>query len=545
MNGLMMDYQLTLTAMMRRAEQLFGHKEVVTRLADKSLHRYSYADWVRRTKQLSLALQGLGIQPGDRVATFCWNHHQHLEAYFGVPACGAVLHTLNLRLHPDDLTYIVNEAEDKAILIDVALLPLFEKFRDRVKIDNVIVIADHGEVPEGYLAYEDVLAGADPRAFSYPDFDEQQAAVMCYTSGTTGQPKGVLYSHRAIVLHSLGLALPDTIGIGESDVVLPVVPMFHANAWGMPFAATFVGAKQVFPGPHLDPASLLEVFQNEKVTLTGGVPTIWMGILQTLNADPDAYDLSSLHTLAVGGAAAPKSMIQEFQERHGLNVLHAWGMTETTPLGTVARIGPDLSEAPEDQRYDHRAKQGRPVPLVEMRARSADGLVPWDGKTLGELEVRGPWVAGAYFKEMGGGDRFTEDGWFRTGDVVTIDPHGWMEIQDRAKDLVKSGGEWISSVALENALMGHHAVAEAAVIALPHPKWQERPLAAVVLADGSNTTADELRAFLGERFAKWWIPDAVEFVEKIPRTAVGKFKKTALREQFRDYKFQNVTDSTR
>jgi fatty-acyl-CoA synthase len=544
MQGLMMDFQLTLTAMMRRAEQLFGHKEIVTRLADKSFHRYSYADWARRTKQLSLALQGLGIQPGDRVATFCWNHHQHLEAYFGVPACGAVLHTLNLRLHPDDLTYIVNEAEDKAILIDVALLPLFQKLRDRVKIDNVIVIADHGEVSEGYLAYEDVLAGVDPRAFSYPDFDEQQAAAMCYTSGTTGQPKGVLYSHRAIVLHSLGLAMPDTIGICESDVVLPVVPMFHANAWGMPFAATFVGAKQVLPGPHLDPVSLLEAFQNEKVTLTGGVPTIWMGILQTLNANPDTYDLSSLHTLAVGGAAAPKGMIQDFQERHGLNVLHAWGMTETTPLGTVARIGPDLSEAREDQRYDHRAKQGRPVPLVEIRARSADGLVPWDGKTLGELEVRGPWVAGAYYKETGGGDRFTEDGWFRTGDVVTIDPHGWMDIQDRTKDLVKSGGEWISSVALENALMGHHAVAEAAVIALPHPKWQERPLAAVVLADGSNTTADELRAFLGERFAKWWIPDAVEFVEEIPRTAVGKFKKTALREQFRDYKFQNVTEST-
>jgi fatty-acyl-CoA synthase len=524
MQGLMMDYQLTLCAIQRRAEQLFGHKEIVTRLADKSFHRYTYADCVRRAKQLSLALRRLGIRPGDRVATFCWNHHQHLEAYFGVPASGAVLHTLNPRLHPDDLAYIVNEADDRAILIDSTLLPLFEKFRERASVDRAIVIADHGNAPDGYLDYEELLAAEDPQEFSYPELDEKQAAAMCYTSGTTGQPKGVLYSHRAIVLHSFGIALPDTVGL-------------------RPYAATFVGAKQVFPGPHLDPASLLEAYHNERVSLTAGVPTIWLGILQALNEQPGAYDLSSLHTLAVGGAAAPKNMIRDFQERHDLNVLHAWGMTETTPLGTVARIGPDASELSEDEQYDCRAKQGRPVPLVEIRARNADGVVPWDGETMGELEVRGPWVAAAYYKETNLDDRFTADGWFRTGDIVSIDERGWMEIQDRAKDLVKSGGEWISSVALENALMGHPAVAEAAVIALPHPKWQERPLAAVVLADGGSATADELRAYLGERFAKWWIPDAVEFVEEIPRTAVGKFKKTALRERFRDYVFQQGVDS--
>jgi fatty-acyl-CoA synthase len=542
MQGLMMDYQLTLCAILRRAEQLFGRKEIVTRLADKSFHRYTYADCVRRAKQLSVALQQLGVQSGDRVATFCWNHHQHLEAYFGVPASGAVLHTLNLRLHPDDLTYIINEADDKAILIDSALLPLFEKFRERVGIDHVIVVGDHGGAPDGYLDYEQFLAAVDPGEFSYPELAENQAAAMCYTSGTTGQPKGVLYSHRAIVLHSLGIALPDSVGLRESDVVLPVVPMFHVNAWGLPFAATFVGAKQVFPGPHLDPTSLLEAYQNERVTLTAGVPTIWLGILQALDEHPGAYDLSNLHTLAVGGAAAPKTMIRDFQERHGLNVLHAWGMTETTPLGTVARIESD-PEASEDEQYDRRAKQGQPVPLVEIRARNAEGVVPWDGETMGELEVRGPWVAAVYYKETTTGDRFTPDGWFRTGDIVTIDERGWMEIQDRAKDLVKSGGEWISSVALENALMGHPAVAEAAVIALPHPKWQERPLAAVVLADGKKATADELRAYLGERFAKWWVPDSVEFVEEIPRTAVGKFKKTVLRERFRDYVFESAADS--
>ncbi|MHB9145854.1 MAG: long-chain fatty acid--CoA ligase [Symbiobacteriia bacterium] len=535
MDGLMMDFQLTLPAILRRAESLYGAKEIVTRLPDKSFHRYTYADFVRRAKQLALALQRLGVQPGDRVATFSWNHHQHLEAYFGIPLAGGVLHTLNLRLHPDDLTYIVGHAEDKVLLVDRGLLPLFEKFRERVNLEHVVVVSDDGAAAAGLLSYEALLADEDPTGFEYPDFNEQQAAAMCYTSGTTGRPKGVLYSHRAIALHSLASAMADSLALQESDVVLPVVPMFHANAWGMPFTATLVGAKQVLPGPHLDPVSLLEEYQSEKVTFTAGVPTIWLGMLQVLDKNPGAYDLSALRSLVVGGAAAPKSMIEGFEQRHGLKVIHAWGMTETTPLGTVANLLSDLQDTPDATRFAYRAKQGLPVPFVEIRARGGDGLIPWDGRTMGELEVRGPWVAGAYYKNTEATDRFTEDGWFRTGDVVTIDPRGYMEIQDRTKDLIKSGGEWISSVALENALMGHPAVAEAAVIAIPHPAWQERPLAAVVLKEGQSATKEELLAFLGERFAKWWLPDAIEFIPEIPRTAAGKFLKSALRERFHGY----------
>ena len=535
MDGLMMDFQLTLPAIMRRAETLFGSKEIVTRLPDKSFHRYTYADFVRRTKKLAVALKGLGVQPGDRVATFCWNHHQHLEAYFGIPSMGGVLHTLNLRLHPDDLTYIVNHAEDRVVIVDKGLVPLLDKFRARTGLQHVVVVAEDGLVPEGSIGYEDLLAGADEGEFEYLDFDERQAAAMCYTSGTTGRPKGVLYTHRAIALHSMAWAMTDSLAVHESDVVLPVVPMFHANAWGIPFTATLVGAKQVLPGPHLDPVSLLEDYQNERVTFTAGVPTIWLGLLQVLDKNPGAWDLSALRALVVGGSAAPKAMIEGFEKRHGLNVVHAWGMTETTPLGTVANLLGELENAPADTRLNYRAKQGLPVPFVEIRARGGDGLIPWDGKTMGELEIRGPWIAGAYYKAPEASDRFTEDGWFRTGDVVTIDPRGYMEIQDRTKDLIKSGGEWISSVALENALMGHPAVAEAAVIAIPHPTWQERPLGVVVLKEGQSTTKEELLAFLGERFAKWWLPDAIEFVPEIPRTAAGKFLKSALRERFRGY----------
>lgn len=537
MNGLMMDFQLTVPVMMRRAETLFAHKEVVTRRPDKTFRRSTYGEVADRAKRLAVALQHLGVGHGDRVATVCWNHQQHLECYFGVPACGAVVHTLNLRLHPDDLTYIVNDARDRAVIVDLSLLPLFEKFRERIDVEHVIVVPDAGGVPAGYLDYEQLVRGARAERFAEPDLAERQAAAMCYTSGTTGRPKGVLYSHRAIVLHSLGIALPDTLGLGEADVVLPVVPMFHANAWGLPFAATFVGAKQVLPGPHLDPASLLEAFTHERVTVTAGVPTIWLGILSLLDAHPGAHELSSVRCMIVGGAAAPEGMIRGFQQRHGLKVLHAWGMTETTPLGTVAAVTSDVEHASEDLRYRYRAMQGRPAPLVEIRARNANGLVPWDGETMGELEVRGPWVLAAYYNETAPGERFTSDGWFRTGDIVTINDHGWMEIKDRSKDLVKSGGEWISSVALESVLMGHPAVAEAAVIGLPHPKWGERPLAVVVLAPGESATGRELQDYLRERFVGWWVPDAVEFVEAIPRTAVGKFKKAALREQFRAYDF--------
>ncbi|HLZ07793.1 MAG TPA: long-chain fatty acid--CoA ligase, partial [Chloroflexota bacterium] len=475
------------------------------------------------------------VRPGGRVATFAWNHHQHLEAYFGVPAAGAVLHTLNLRLHPGDLTYIVNHADDQVILVDKTLLPLFERFRSQIAPRHVIVISEDDDVPEGTISYEKLLGAMDPASFRYPELNEYRAAAMCYTSGTTGRPKGVVYTHRALVLHSLSSTMVDTLALGEADVVLPVVPMFHANAWGLPFTATLVGAKQVMPGPYLDPASLLEELSAERVTFTAGVPTIWLGILAALDKEPNRYDLSKLRSMVVGGSAAPPSMIRGFQERHGLRVLHAWGMTETAPLGTVSQLPSDLVDEPADVQYDYRAKQGRASALVEIRAKGDDGLVPWDGTTMGELEVRGAWVASAYFNSPESADRFTADGWFRTGDIVTIDKRGYVKIQDRSKDLIKSGGEWISSVELENALMGHPAVAEAAVIAVPDPCWLERPLAVVVLKPGQTATSAELIAFLAPSFARWWLPDAIEFVDQIPKTAVGKFLKSALRDQFKDY----------
>lgn len=534
MNGLMMNYQLTLTAILERAEALFGPKEIVSRLPDKSFHRYTYADFVRRTKQLTLALKKLGVKSGDRVATFCWNHHQHLEAYFAIPSADAVLHTLNLRLSAEDLTYIANHAQDKVAIVDKVLWPLFDKFRDRVQIEKVIVVSEDGEVPPGTLNYEQLLAEMDPKDFVYPQTDENQAAAMCYTSGTTGKPKGVLYSHRAMTLHSLAAALPDVLNLSESDTVLPVVPMFHANAWGLPYTATMIGAKQVYPGPFLDGPSLLEDFEKEKVTVTGGVPTIWLGILQELEKDPQRYKLTPGMRMIVGGSAAPEAMIRKFDE-FNLQVIHAWGMTEMTPLGTVSNLTGELKAAPEDEQYAYRAIQGRPAPFVDLRARGDSELVPWDGQTMGELEVRGPWVAAAYYNAPEAVDRFTEDGWFRTGDVVTLDQRGYMKIQDRSKDLIKSGGEWISSVDMENAIMGHPAVAEAAVIAIPDPKWAERPLAIVVLKEGKTATQEDIINFLAQKFAKWSLPDAVEFIDAIPRTATGKFLKTALRDRFKEY----------
>ena len=541
MNGLIMDYELNVPAILRRAEQLFSDKEIVTRRADKSFHRYTYADFVRRTKQLALALRGLGLEDGDRVGTFAWNHYQHLEAYIGCPVAGLVTHTLNLRLHPDDITYIATHAGDKALILDKILWPLAEKFVDRVGFEHVIVIADDGEVPEGTIEYEELLSRASADDFEYRDIDENAAAAMCYTSGTTGQPKGVLYSHRAIAVHSLASTQSGTLGVSEPDVILPVVPMFHANAWGFPFTCTLVGATQVFPGPHLDPESLLQALEQEKVTVTAGVPTIWMGILQMLDAEPDKYDLSSLRGMIVGGSAAPQSLIEGFQRRHGLKVIHAWGMTEMAPLGTVSELSTREMKLSEDEQFGYRAKQGLPAPFVEIRARGPEGLVPWDGESMGELEVRGAWIASGYYEDDSQADRWTDDGWFQTGDIVTIEPNGYIEIQDRAKDLVKSGGEWISTVALENALMGHPAVAEAAVIAVPDEKWAERPMAVCVCREGRTATPEELRSFLEPHFAKWWLPDAYEFVDEIPKTAVGKFRKTALREQFTQAPQASVT----
>jgi fatty-acyl-CoA synthase len=542
MNGLMMNFPLTLPVLLRRAEALHASKEIATYRLDRSCHRYNYRDLVQRAKKLAVALRDLGVQSGDRVATLCWNHHQHLEAYFGITAAGAVVHTLNPRLHPNDLAYIANHAEDKILLVDDVLLPLLAEFRQQICCEHVVVLSPVGErgcvsAPSlnGTLGYEELLANANLAGFRYPDLEENQAAAMCYTSGTTGKPKGVLYSHRAIVLQSMALCMVDTMGVCEADVVVPVASMFHANAWNLPFTCTLAGATQVYVGPHLDPVGLLKVLEHERATLAAGVPTIWLAVLNLLDQKPGAYDLSRLRAIVTGGSAAPRSMIQGFDERHGLKILHIWGMTEMAPLGSVAYLPSALRDAPKTEQYAYRAKQGVPAPLVEFRARGAAGLVPWDGKSVGELEVCGPWVARAYYNCPEGAASLSEDGWLRTGDIVTIDARGCIEIQDRAKDVIKSGGEWISSLALENALMGHPAVAEAAVVGVEHPKWQERPLAVVVLKEGKTATPVELLDFLAPHFAKWWLPDAVVFVSEIPRTSAGKFLKRALRERFREY----------
>ena len=539
MRGLMMDYPLSIPAIIRRTETLFPDRKVVSRRPDRSISRSTYAQVVDRVRRLAVALQDLGVRPGDRVATLAWAGQEHLEAYLAIPSIGAILHTLNLRLHCDDLTYIVNDAADRVLIVDESLLPVYEKLREHVKIEHVIVIgADHGPAGAGHYVhtsnYEDLLASVDPARYVEPTLDEHAAAAMCYTSGTTGRPKGVLYSHRSLVLHSFGQGLVDTLGVGERDTVLPIVPMFHVNAWGLPFTAALFGAGQVFAGPHLDAKSVLELLVKERVTLTAGVPTVWLALLHELDQQPGVHDLSALRAIVIGGSAAPPSMIRGFKERHGLDVVHAWGMTEMTPLGTLCNVPSALRDAPVDDQYRYQSKQGTPLPFVELRATTENGVAPWDGKTMGELEVRGPWVAAQYFNVDGPDDRFTTDGWFRTGDIVTIDPSGCIELTDRAKDLVKSGGEWISSVALETALMGHPAVAEAAVVAVPHPKWDERPLAVVVLKAGQNATVDELIEFLTPQFAKWWLPDVIEFATEIPRTSVGKFKKSVLREAYKD-----------
>ena len=529
MQGLMMDYQLNVPAILRRADELFADREIVSREPDKSWRRSTYADFVSRTKRLSVALRTLGLEDGDRVGTFMWNHQHHLETYIGAPIGGFVTHTLNLRLHADDNTYIATHAGDRVLVVDKVLWPLAQQFVDRCGFEHVIAVGD-GETPEGALEYEELVGAANEEAFSYRDLDERSAAAMCYTSGTTGRPKGVLYSHRAIAVHALTAG--GLLGLTEGDTVLPVVPMFHANAWCFPFTCTLIGAKQVLPGPHLDPPSLLEAFEHERVTVAAGVPTIWLGILQALDANPGGWDLSALRTMTVGGSAPPRAMIEAFQERHGLHVTHGWGMTEMSPIGTISGAPGQEQGLSGAAAYDRRAMQGPPIPFVEIRARGAEGLVAWDGATMGELEVRGVAVASAYYEAPESADRWTDDGWFRTGDIVTIGRDGYVQVQDRAKDLVKSGGEWISTVALENALMGHPAVAEAAVIAVPDEKWSERPLAVVVLREGQEATPEELRAFLEPHFARWWLPDRVEFVAEIPKTAVGKFRKTALRDQF-------------
>jgi fatty-acyl-CoA synthase len=534
----MMDYPLVLDRILDRAAAVFPRVELVSRRPDRSLARHTYTDLHKRAYALAAGLQRSGLREGDRVATLMWNHHAHLEAYFGVPLAGGVYHTLNLRLSPDELTGIATHAGDRFLIVDDVLLPLYLSFAEKVPFEKVWVVSANPslELPPGVTLYEDLLAGGSADLKRLPD-DEKRAAGLCYTSGTTGKPKGVLYSHRTLVLHSLGAALGDVLDIRQADTILPIVPMFHANAWGIPIAATMVGAKQVFPGPYLDAPSLLELFAGERVTMSGGVPTVGLAIMAELEKNPDKWTgkLVPHMRMIMGGSAAPESLIRSFDAR-GIRIVHAWGMTEMSPLGTVAYVKASLKDLPEDRMYAQRATQGVPAPFIDIRARNEDGLVPWDGKTPGELEVRGAWVAASYFQSDEGKDRWTDDGWFKTGDVVTIDDEGYVRITDRAKDLVKSGGEWISTVALENALMGHPAVREAAVIAVPHPKWTERPLAVVVFKEGQRATDEELRAHLAPGFASWALPDGYVERTEIPRTSTGKFLKTKLREELKDWK---------
>jgi fatty-acyl-CoA synthase len=533
MKSTMMDRDLTLVHVLERAGTLFGDREVVSREPDGSISRTTYGSIYERSRRLAAALAGLGMQRGDRVATLGWNHARHLEAYFGVPVSGAVLHTVNPRLHIDDIAFIMRAAQDRTLLIDESLLPIVEELPADACPEHVVVWAStHADLPAGDLSYEELLAGSD-EPMPYPDLSETDAASMCFTSATTGRPKGVVYSHRALVLHSIVSAMPDEFGISGHDVVMPVVPMFHVNAWGLPYTASLVGAELVLPGPSMDGASLLELIGSEGVTFTAGVPTVWVRVLETIATDPGAYDLSALRTVLVGGAAASPALIEAFDEL-GPSVLHAWGMTETTPIGSVARLKPTLASSSREEQVRLRATQGLPAPLVEIRASSQDGPVPWDGKTMGELEVSGPWVTGSYLSGVGL-DRFTDDGWLRTGDIAVIEPEGYVRIVDRAGDLIKSGGEWISSLELENALMEHPAVREAAVIAIPDDVWTERPLAVVVPAVDPAPEERELLDFLRARSAKWQVPDGVFFVDEIPKTATGKVSKRDLRERFAEH----------
>ena len=533
MRATMMDYPLTLAHYLERAGTLLRDSEIATRLPDKSLHRYRFGDFHRRARRLASALARAGLKRSEPVATMMWNNHPHLEAYFGVPSAGGVLHTLNFRLHPDDIAYIANHAGDRFVLVDDVLLPLFEKVRPKIAPERVFVAALSGQpVPAGYESYEDLLATGDADD-DLPALEEGEPCGVCYTSGTTGRPKGVVYSHRAMVLHTLAMCMTEPFGISQRDSVMPVVPMFHANGWGLPYAAPATGARLVLPGPHLDPVSLLDLAEAERVTLAAGVPTIWNGILQALDAEPQRWPLAQGLRTVVGGSAASEAMIRGF-DRHGIRTIHAWGMTEMTPLGSAGTLKASMDGLDEDTQYRYRATQGTAMPFVDMRLMNDAGLAPWDGETMGELQVRGPWVAARYHASDEQKDKWTDDGWFGTGDVATIDAEGFMKITDRTKDLIKSGGEWISSVDLENALMGHPAVSEAAVIAARHEKWDERPLAVVVLKQGAQADGAALGRHLEARFAKWWLPDDYVFVDEIPRTSTGKFLKSALRARYEE-----------
>ncbi|WP_175988212.1 long-chain fatty acid--CoA ligase [Bacillus sp. Marseille-Q1617] len=532
----MMQTPLLLTQMIERAERYFPKKEIVSR-TELGIQRFTYKQWGERTRRLASALSALGVKEGDKVGTLAWNHHRHLEAYFAIPCSGAVLHTINIRLSPQHISYIINHAEDKVLLIDPDILPLVDKIKDSIPGVEAFIVMTDGDLPETSLEnvfhYEELLEKGDPSFSFRTDLDENAPAGMCYTSATTGNPKGVIYSHRGIVLHAMALGLADTTGVCERDVALPVVPMFHVNAWGLPFASVWFGTKQVLPGPYFTPGILAGLMQDEKVTITAGVPTIWLGLLNEM--EQNSYDLSSLRSVLCGGSAAPRGMIKAFEEKFGIPFMHAYGMTETSPLAVIAASKSYHDDLSNEEKLDLKAKQGILVPGLEMKIIGKDGEVAWDGKEMGELALRGPWIASEYYQDERSQEAF-RDGWLYTGDVVTIDEEGYIKIVDRTKDLIKSGGEWISSVDLENALMAYEEVFEAAVVAVPHEQWQERPVACVVLKKSAQgkVTKQEILDFLKPQFAKWWIPDDVLFMKEIPKTSVGKFLKRTLRDQVQD-----------
>ncbi|MBC5765523.1 long-chain fatty acid--CoA ligase [Ramlibacter albus] len=540
MKSTMMEVPLSLNHLLERAGQVFHGNEIVSRLPDKSLKRHTYGEFYRRTRSLASALQKLGLKKGDRVATLCWNHHAHLECYFGIPAAGGVMHTLNLRLSADEIGWIAGDADDRFLVVDDVLLPLYRQFAGAHRFEKVIVFPFSGAaVPGEFANYESLLAEADPDGFEYAGHDENDPVAMCYTSGTTGRPKGVAYSHRSTVLHTLVASLGDFWGLRGTDVVMPVTPMFHANSWGMPYGAVMMGVKLVFPGPHLHPDDLLDLMQVEPPTLSLGVPTIWMSLIQTYDAaqkedspNRGRWKLPKGMRSLVGGAAVPEALIRAF-DRHGIWILQGWGMTETSPVCTISYPRRELGDASADEKYRRAAMAGVPVPLVDLRVWGDGGEQPWDGKSVGEIQVRGPFITGSYHEVPVTEEKFTRDGWLRTGDVASVDDLGFVRITDRTKDLIKSGGEWISSVDLENALMAHPAVAEAAVIAIPDEKWSERPLACVVLKPGAVVETREFDTHLLNRsFAKWQLPERYEFIEAVPRTSTGKFWKLKLRERF-------------
>ena len=542
MQGLMMDMPLLISTILQHAARHHGDTEIVSRRLEGDVHRYTYAQCEARARRMADALTRLGVHSGDRVATLAWNGYRHMEIYYAVGGMGAVVHTINPRLHPDQIAWIANHAGDSYLAFDISFLPIVEAIADQcpnVKGWIAMVDADRQPVSDkvaNLINYETLLASGNAD-FRWPELDERSAVALCYTSGTTGNPKGALYAHRSTVLHAYGAALPDAMGASARDSILPVVPMFHVNAWGIPYTAPLVGAKLVFPGAQLDGKSIYELFEAEGVTYSAGVPTVWLGLLQ--HVKQHGLKFSTLRRTVIGGSACPPAMIRSFNDDFGVDVIHAWGMTELSPLGTLCRLQNKHTSLPETEQQKILEKQGHVIFGVDMKIVDDSGAeLDWDGKTYGNLLVRGPWVIREYFRGEGG-DPLEYDvdgrGWFPTGDVATIDADGYMQITDRSKDVIKSGGEWISSIDLENLAIAHPAVANAAVIGVAHPKWDERPLLIVVRRPGAELTKEELLKFYEGKIAKWWMPDDVQFVDAIPLGATGKILKTKLREQFKDY----------